>query len=109
MKSLGIEEKDIQEKFVRSQGRGGQKVNKSSTCVYLRHIPSGIEVKCQKTRTQAANRFFARRTLADKMDEFLNGGRSSRAEGIEKLRKQKKKRSRRARAKSQLSSSGVQV
>ena len=69
--SLGIEEKDILEKFVRSQGRGGQKLNKTSSCVYLMHIPTGIEVKCQEDRSQSLNRFLARRILADKVEEAL--------------------------------------
>ena len=99
MKELGIEERDIDEKFIRAQGRGGQKVNKSSSCVYLKHIPTGIEVKCQKARTQAMNRFFARRSLADKVDEMIHGNSSTSADKINKIRKQKQKRARRAREK----------
>jgi protein subunit release factor B len=94
--ALGIEEKDILEKFVRSQGKGGQKVNKTSTCVYLRHIPSGIEVKCQEDRSQALNRFYARRILADKIEESISG---KKPENILKIRKQKSRRARRAKAK----------
>jgi peptide chain release factor len=100
MKDLGIQEKDIEEKFVRSQGRGGQKVNKTSSCVYVRHIPTGIEVKCQKARSQAMNRFFARRILSDKIDELLHGVHSAKAKKVDKVRKQKNKRTRRARDKS---------
>ena len=96
MKDLGIKEGDIEEKFIRSQGRGGQKVNKSSTCVYLRHVPTGVEVKCQKARTQAMNRFFARRILSDKIEELLHGGRSAKAKTILKIRKQKRKKAKRA-------------
>jgi protein subunit release factor B len=105
MKDLGIQEKDIEEKFIRSQGKGGQKVNKSSSCVYLRHTPTGIEVKCQKTRSQAMNRFFARRILSDKIDELLHTGHCAKAKEVDKVRKQKKKRAKRARDKS----SGVVV
>jgi peptide chain release factor len=107
MKDLGIQEKDIEEKFIRSQGKGGQKVNKSSSCVYLKHIPTGIEVKCQKARSQAMNRFFARRTLSDKIDELLHGGHSSKARQVEKVRKQKNKRAKRARDKAGMSLSDV--
>src|SRR3990172_13115812 len=70
METLGIQEKDIEEKFIRSSGSGGQKVNKASTCVYLRHIPTGIEVKCMKERSQALNRFFARRELVERIKEL---------------------------------------
>jgi protein subunit release factor B len=108
MKDLGIQEKDIEEKFIRSQGRGGQKVNKSSTCVYLRHTPTGIEVKCQKDRSQAMNRFFARRILSDKIDELLHRGHSAKAKEVDKVRKQKKKRAKRARDKPGVSLSDVQ-
>jgi protein subunit release factor B len=99
MKDLGIQEKDIEEKFIRAQGRGGQKVNKTSSCVYLKHIPTGIEVKCQKARIQAMNRFFARRILANMIEELLLGGSSSKAKKIDKARKQKQKRTKRAREK----------
>ncbi len=100
MKDLGIQEKDIEEKFIRSQGKGGQKVNKTSSCVYLKHTPTGLEVKCQKARSQAMNRFFARRTLADKIDEFLHGGHCTKAREVDRVRKQKNKRAKRARDKS---------
>ena len=94
--TLGISEKDISEKFIRSQGKGGQKVNKTSTCVYLRHIPTGIEVKCQEDRSQALNRFYARRILADKVEESITG---KKPEKIMRIHKQKDRRARRARAK----------
>ncbi|MGD0821650.1 MAG: peptide chain release factor-like protein [Desulfomonilia bacterium] len=99
MKDLGIKEGDIEEKFIRSQGRGGQKVNKSSTCVYLRHVPTGVEVKCQKARTQAMNRFFARRILSDKIETLLHGARSAKAKTIERIRKQKRKSTKRSKLK----------
>lgn len=94
--ALGIMEQDILEKFIRSQGHGGQKLNKTSSCVYLRHIPTGIEVKCQQERSQALNRFLARRLLADKIEQQRAGGKNPLHE---RLRKQKLKRARRARSK----------
>ncbi len=99
MESLGIFEKDIVEKFVRSSGRGGQKVNKTSTCVYLKHLPTKIEVKCQRERSQALNRFLARRILTDKIEQMIRGRESEERQRIEKIRRQKRKRSQRAKQK----------
>ncbi|MBN2483508.1 MAG: peptide chain release factor-like protein [Candidatus Omnitrophica bacterium] len=99
MESLGITEKDIQEKFIRSGGHGGQHVNKTSTCVYLKHIPTGIEVKCQKERSQNLNRFLARRILTDKIESLISGRKSEEQTRIEKIRRQKRKRSKRAKEK----------
>ncbi len=95
MEALGIQEKDIEEKFIRSSGRGGQKVNKTSSCVYLRHIPTGIEVKCMKERSQSLNRFLARRKLVLKI-ERLSGLSTAEDHQVKKIRKQKSKRKKRA-------------
>jgi len=99
MRDLGIKDEDIVERFVRSRGRGGQKVNKTSSCVHILHGPTGIEVKCQETRSREANRFFARRILADKVESLVSPGGSSKDQEIARARKQKKKRARRARDK----------
>ena len=99
MERLGISEEDIIEKFIRSGGRGGQNVNKTSTCVYLKHLPTGIEVKCQRERYQAINRFVARRLLTDKIEKQILGEQSEIERRIHKIRQQKKRRSRRAKAK----------
>jgi len=99
MESLSIFEKDIVEKFIRSSGKGGQKVNKTSTCVYLKHLPTKIEVKCQRERSQAINRFLARRILADKIERMIRGKESEEQQRIEKIRRQKRKRSKRAKLK----------
>ena len=96
---LGIREEDIEESFVRSGGHGGQNVNKTATCVQLRHLPTGIEVKCQRERSQALNRHHARRILADKVDSLQRGAESEEQQRVEKLRRQKRKRSKRAKAK----------
>ena len=98
MEALGIHEKDIEEKFIRSSGRGGQKVNKTSTCVYLKHLPTGMEVKCMKERSQSLNRFLARRELIKRI-EMLSGQLRSEEIKIEKARRQKLKRKTRARLK----------
>ncbi len=99
MQKLGIREADIVEKFVRSQGHGGQNVNKTSSCVYLKHIPTGIEVKMQEERSQSLNRFLARRLLADKVEQLVLGEKSRIRQEIEKIRRQKRKRSKRAKEK----------
>jgi protein subunit release factor B len=96
MAALGVREADIEETFVRSGGHGGQNVNKTSTCVMLLHRPSGLQVKCQETRQQGLNRFFARRLLLDKIEEKQKGFVASKRSEIEKIRRQKRKRSRRA-------------
>jgi protein subunit release factor B len=98
MEALGIREEDIEEKFVRSSGSGGQKVNKTSTCVYLRHIHTGIEVKCMKERSQSLNRFLARRELVEKISK-VSGQITSEDIKMERMRRQKAKRKKRARLK----------
>lgn len=97
MARLGIAESDLTEKFVRGGGRGGQKINKTSSCVYLRHEPSGIEVKCQAGRSQSLNRFLARRLLCDRIEALRAGVASAAEQEREKIRRQKRRRSRRQR------------
>jgi len=99
MEELGIRESDLVEKFVRSGGHGGQNVNKVATCVYLKHLPTGIEVKCQQERSQATNRYLARRILADKVERLVLGKKSEEEQRIAKIRRQKRKRSKRAKEK----------
>jgi protein subunit release factor B len=92
---LEIRQEDVIERFIRSSGAGGQKVNKTSSAVYLKHIPTGLEIKMQKERSQALNRFLAWRLLAEKV-EALQGGKTLQHQQLEKLRKQKDRRLRRA-------------
>jgi peptide chain release factor len=99
MEQLGIKESDIIERFIRSRGHGGQNVNKTSTCVYLKHVPTGIEVKCQRERSQSINRFLARRILVEKIENMIRGSESEERQRIEKIRRQKRKRSKRAKEK----------
>jgi protein subunit release factor B len=94
MNALGVEESDLDETFVRSGGHGGQNVNKVATCVMLRHIPTGTQVKCQDTRRQGMNRFLARTLLLDKLEnERKNRARAAKTRR-ERARRQKRKRPR---------------
>ena len=99
MAKLGIREQDLEERFLRAQGPGGQNVNKVSTCVCLKYKPSGLEVRVQRERTQALNRFFARRLLVQKLEVLHLGRLSAERQRIEKIRRQKRRRSRRAKEK----------
>lgn len=99
MGALGILESDLDESFIRASGKGGQKVNKTSACVYIKHRPTGIEVKCQEERSQALNRFFARRILVNKIESMILGREAESQKAIEKIRRQKRKRSKRAKNK----------
>ena len=99
MKTLDISRNDIEEKFIKSSGRGGQKVNKSSCAVFLKHIPSQLTVKYGKARSQHLNRYKALKLLVEKIEEMKFGTSSKELEKINKIRKQKKKRKKRARQK----------
>ena len=99
MTRLKVREEDIEESFIRSSGAGGQNVNKTSTCVLLYHRPTGTRVKCQTERSQALNRFLARRILLEKIENEIKGRESTEQKRIEKIRRQKRKRSRRAKEK----------
>ena len=99
MRRLGVRQEDLEESFVRSGGPGGQNVNKVATCVVLRHRPSGLEVRCQQERSQALNRFLARRILLNRLEARRLGQLSAEAARISKLRRQKRKRSKRAKEK----------
>ena len=95
IKTLGIKKEDIEEKFVKGSGRGGQKVNKTSVAVFLRHVPTGITVKCGSERSQHLNRFLALRRLVDKIEENITG-RKDKDPDIQRRIKQKQKRKKRS-------------
>jgi protein subunit release factor B len=99
MRELNVNEDDLEERFIRSSGPGGQKVNKTSSCVYLRHIPTDITVKYQRERSQALNRFFARRTLLDQIELKQKGYIKEDKKRIEKIKSQKRKKRKRTKEK----------
>lgn len=92
MKELNIKEEDLIENFILSAKKGGQNVNKCSTCVWIKHIPSEIEIKCQLYRSQIENRFHARKLLCEKIEEKILGKNSKKQLQIAKIIKQKKRR-----------------
>ena len=100
MAGLGLTEDDLLEKFVRGSGSGGQKINKTSSCVFLKHLPSGVCVKCQLDRSRELNRFLARRELCEQLETIRDGKASARTQAIEKLRRQKRRRSQRSKQRS---------
>lgn len=99
MARLGIFEQDLEEEFIRGSGPGGQKVNKTSVVVQLRHRPTGMQVSCQQSRSQGLNRYYARKLLSEKIEEKISGEHSAKQQAIQKIRRQKRRRSRRAKEK----------
>ncbi|MCE5264907.1 MAG: peptide chain release factor-like protein [Deltaproteobacteria bacterium] len=99
MEQLGVREEEFRETFIRSSGPGGQKVNKTSSCVQIVHLPTGLTVKCQQERSQALNRFLARRLLLDRIERLRTGIVKAERMRVEKIRRQKRRRSRRAQEK----------
>lgn len=99
MEQLGIREADLKESFIRSSGPGGQNVNKVATCVVLKHALTGLVIKCQKDRSQAINRYLARRILVERLKSQIHGRDGEEAKRIAKIKRQKRKRSKRAKAK----------
>lgn len=96
---LGLDPADVEESFVRGSGKGGQKVNKTSSAVQLLHRPTGIEVKSQEHREQARNRVIAWKLLVLKLEERIKGKDSRIQKEIFKIRKQKARRNRKSKEK----------
>ncbi|HQL95280.1 MAG TPA: peptide chain release factor-like protein [Candidatus Hydrogenedentes bacterium] len=96
MARCGLREEDLRESFIRGGGPGGQKINRTASCVQLRHLPTGLEVRMQEARSQALNRFYARRRLCELLENQTLGADSPEAKKAARLRKQKDRRRRRA-------------
>lgn len=99
MNKLQITEAELIEKFIVGSGKGGQKLHKTASTVYLKHIPSGIEIKCQESRSREDNRYFARARLCEKLHALISDEKSKEQQEIEKIKRQKKRRSRRVKQK----------
>jgi len=99
MLRCGIREENLIEKFILGSGRGGQKINKTASCVYLKHLPTGLEVKCQRERSRELNRYIARKELCEKLESKLFKEKSKKQQEFEKIRRQKRRRSRRQKEK----------
>ena len=99
LQDLGVAEQDLIEKFILGSGKGGQKINKTSSCVYLKHIPTGIEIKCQQNRSREMNRFLARRKLCEIIEESVLKEKSKKQQAVEKIRRQKQRRTRKQKQK----------
>lgn len=100
MAALGITGDSLLEKFVRGSGAGGQKINKTSNCVFLKHLPSGVAIKCQIDRSREMNRFLARRELCEQLEMIRDGKAVAKTQAIEKMRRRKRPRSRRSKQRS---------
>lgn len=96
MANFDIHEADLIEKFIIGSGKGGQKLHKTASTVYLKHLPTGIEIKCQDSRSREDNRYFAKERLCEKLQTILSDEKTKEQQRIEKIKRQKKRRSRRS-------------
>ncbi|MBU1196833.1 MAG: peptide chain release factor-like protein [Proteobacteria bacterium] len=94
MEALGILKEDIEEKFIKASGRGGQKINKTSCAVFVRHTKTQLSVKCATSRSQHLNRFLALRSLVEKIEALSSGELSPEQAADVMIRKQKMRRKR---------------
>lgn len=92
--ALGFSTSDVDERFVRGGGPGGQKINKTSSTVWLRHGPTGVEVRCQAERSQAANRRTAWRELCEKLEARARASRDAALQAVESERRRTRQKSR---------------
>lgn len=98
LNALGTSSAEVDERFVRGSGPGGQKINKSSSCVWLRHRPTGTEVRCQRERSQATNRELAWNELCAKLEERQRSAAAARQDEFQRGLRQKRTKTRRQKA-----------
>ena len=79
MHKLQITDADLIEKFILGSGKGGQKLHKTASTVYLKHVLSGLEIKCQESRSREDNRYFARVRLCEKLHSIVSDEKNKRA------------------------------
>ena len=91
--SLGVRPEEIEERFVRGTGAGGQKINKTSSTVWLQHRPTGVEARCQRERSQTVNRLLAWTELAEKLEGLRQSAANSAQAARELARRQKRQKS----------------
>jgi protein subunit release factor B len=91
--ALGLRAADVEERFVRGAGPGGQKINKTSSTVWLRHGPTGVEVRCQRERSQAANRELAWLELVGKLEARARAAAAAAVETREAERRRTRQKS----------------
>lgn len=101
LKRLVLCENELKECFVKGSGKGGQKINKVRNNVQLTHLPTGLHLSCQKTRSLEDNRRIARKWMLSKLDNIMNGGNSKNNKQIAKLQKQKRQKLRKTKLKYQ--------
>jgi protein subunit release factor B len=98
LNALGVLRSDVTERFVRGSGPGGQKINKTSSTVHLRHAPTGIDVRVQRERSQAANRELAWIELCEKLTDRLRAMETARQQAAAKAKRRARPKSRRQKA-----------
>jgi protein subunit release factor B len=92
--ALGVRVTDVAERFILGSGRGGQKLQKTSSCVWLRHGPTGIEVRCQRERSQTVNRESAWTELCSKFEERARVAAAAKQDEQAKNRRRNRQKSR---------------
>jgi protein subunit release factor B len=94
LRALGTSSADVEEQFIRGSGAGGQKINKTSSTVWLRHRPTGTEVRCQRERSQTANREIAWRELCEKLEARRRNAAAAQRDAVEKDKRRNRPKSR---------------